>query len=195
MRKRVPDAGLSLVVAVVLLLITMPAGSLASPPAAQESQGLFVPVPAPQGEGPEIAAQPAVIRSRLVEVDLSLLAGSSPRRLALNLFDDVVLDVDLQEAEPLPDAGQAWRGRIEGEELSQVVLVRRDDLLVGDVFLPGAVYRVRSTGGGLHAVSQMDQSALPPEMEPVPVPVPPAPADQPHDVLSLIHISEPTRPY
>ncbi len=184
MRKRVPDAGLSLVVAVVLLLITMPAGLLASPPAAQESQGLFVPVPAPQGEGPEIAAQPAVIRSRLVEVDLSLLAGSSPRRLALNLFDDVVLDVDLQEAEPLPDAGQAWRGRIEGEELSQVVLVRRDDLLVGDVFLPGAVYRVRSTGGGLHAVSQMDQSALPPEMEPVPVPVPPAPADQPHDVTA-----------
>lgn len=181
MRKRVPNAGLLLAVAIVLLLMTVPAGSLASPPA-QEAQPLFVPVPAPQGDGPEVAAQPAVVRSRLVEADLSLLEGRSPRRLALNLFDDVVLDVDLEEAELLPDDGQAWRGQIEGEDLGQVVLVRRGDLLAGDVFLPGAVYRVRSSDGGLHAVSQIDQSALPPEMEPVPVPesvpVQPAQADQ-----------------
>ncbi|HSJ54341.1 MAG TPA: M12 family metallo-peptidase [Anaerolineae bacterium] len=171
MRKRVSHAGLSLAVAVAVLFITLPGGSLASPPEAQESQGLFI--PSSESVAQDRGAPPApALRSRLVEVDLALLEGSSPRRLALNFFDDLVLDAFLEEVIALPDGGQAWQGRIEGESLSQVVLVQRGDLLAGDVFLPGAVYQVRPVGGGQHVVSEIDQSAFPPEMEPVAVPRP-----------------------
>jgi peptidyl-Asp metalloendopeptidase len=182
MRKRVSHAGLYLAVAVALLLVTLPAGSLASPPEAQEVPDLFKPVPQVAGAAP--GAQPATLRSRPVEVNLALLEGSSPRRLALNLFDDLVLHALLDEADELADGGQAWSGRIEGESLSQVVLVQRDDILAGDVFFRDAVYQVRPAGGGLHTVSQIDQSALPPEMEPLPVPLGAAAEAAPGEAVS-----------
>jgi len=182
MRKRVLHAGLSLAAAVAVLLINLSPGSLASSQEVQEPPDLFV--PAPEGASPGRGALPAAVRSRLVEVNLALLEGSSPRRLALNLFDDLVLDALLEEVDELPGGGQAWRGRIDGVSLSTVVLVQRDDILAGDVFLPGAVYQVRPAGGGLHAVSQIDQSAFPPEMEPVPVPL--QPEDQSRETLPQV---------
>jgi peptidyl-Asp metalloendopeptidase len=168
MRKRVAHAGLYLAVAVAVLLVTLPAGSLASLQEAQEPPALFV--PAPEVASRDGGARQVAVRSRSVAVDMALLEGSSPRRLALNLFDDLVLDVFLDGVDELADGGQAWFGRIEGEPLSQVVLVQRGDILAGDVFLPGAVYQVRPAGSGLHTVSEIDQAAFPPEMEPVPVP-------------------------
>jgi hypothetical protein len=175
MRKRVSHARLTLAIAV--LLSTLPAASLASPQEAQEPPGLFA--PAPQGGNLDRAAQSAAVRSRLVKVNLALLEGSAPRHVALNLFDDLVLDAFLEQVDELPGGGRAWRGRIEDLTLSQVVLVQRGDTLVGDVFLPSAVYQVRPAGGGLHTVSEIDQSAFPPEMEPVPVPTSAPPAEGP----------------
>jgi hypothetical protein len=180
MQKRVSHAVLSLVVAAVVLLMTLPAGSLASPQEAQEPPRLFV--AAPEGSSLERGAQPPTVRSRIVQVNFALLEGSSPRRLALNLFEDLVLDALLEEVDELPGGGRAWRGRIEGVSLSQVVLVQRGEVLAGDVFLPDAVYQVRPASGGLHAVSQIDQAAFPPELESVAVP--PAGEATPRETVS-----------
>ena len=109
MRKHVSPAGLSLAVAVAVLLLALPAGSLASPGEAQQPSSLFVPA---AGAGSlERGARPAVVRSRAVEVNVAALQGSGPRRLALNLFEDLVLDALLEGVDELPGGGRAWRGR------------------------------------------------------------------------------------
>jgi hypothetical protein len=80
-----------------------------------------------------------VLRSRTVGVALDALAslrtGRAPIRLAL--FDDTVLTVAMES--PLSEGGTDFdaRGRVLGEPMSRVILVRRGDLLAGSVFRPG----------------------------------------------------------
>ena len=49
-----------------------------------------------------------------------------------------------------------------------MTLVVNGAIVAGTVRTPEATYRIRPAGGGLHAVSQVDLSRLPPLGEPIP---------------------------
>ena len=52
--------------------------------------------------------------------------------------------------------------------MGTVTLVVNGEVVAGTVRTPAATYRIRPAGGGLHAVSQIDLSRLPPLGEPIP---------------------------
>ena len=63
-------------------------------------------------------------------------------------------------------------GRLRGIALSSVNLVVEDGLMAANIVFPGGAYQVRYAGSGVHVVYEVDQSAYPPEAEPIPVDLP-----------------------
>ena len=111
-------------------------------------------------------ADPTITRTRFVKADLDLLdkitVGDT---LTLRLFHDIELTAVFDQIAP----NYSWSGRIAGYQLSQVTLVKWKGQLLGNIALPGAFYQIRYAGDKVYAIHQLDQSAFPPEMEPIPV--------------------------
>ena len=61
-------------------------------------------------------------------------------------------------------------GRIEGVDPGTMTVVVNGTVVAGTIRTPRAVYRIRSEGGGVHVVSQIDESRLPPGAEPLRLP-------------------------
>jgi hypothetical protein len=156
------------------LLLSVGASAFAAPANDPSGVGLFTDS-AVQGDI-ERGGDPTILRTRYVDVRFDLLAGrdGSPVSqeagsiLTLNLFGDVVLTGVLEHVELNQSGGFSWLGHVEGVPLSQVTLVVKDGLLVGNVVMPAGFYQVRYVGNGVHAVYEIDPSAFPPEMEPIP---------------------------
>ena len=127
----------------------------------------------------EFTNMPTVMRYRYVDVgfDELIREDGSPKStepghsLILNLFDDVVHTALLDRVEYNPGNGFTWLGHLAGEPYSQVTLVVGDGALAGNITTTGAFFQVRYAGNGVHAVSEIDQSAFPPELPPVPAPL------------------------
>ena len=118
--------------------------------AAPSDRGLFSDVAA--ADGLDFARDPAAIRSRLVTVDVSLLGvpdavgdarSGVADTLTLNFFPDAVFTAVLDRVTFAQAGGFSWIGHLEGVELSQVVLLVKDGVMMGDVTAPGVFYRVR----------------------------------------------------
>jgi hypothetical protein len=61
---------------------------------------------------------------------------------------------------------------VQDEPLSLVTLAVHDGVMAGTVMLPTNAYEIGYAGNGLHTVAEIDQSAFPPEAEPVRVDLP-----------------------
>ncbi len=120
------------------------------------------------------------LRRRLVAIDFAQLtppAGVAAESAAvapsgvlrLNLFDDAVFRGVVERVAPTFSGGYSLSGRLAGVEMGTVTLVVNGEVIAGTVRTPEGVYRVRPAGGGLHAVSEIDPSRLPPLGEPVPL--------------------------
>ena len=104
---------------------------------------------------------PAPLRRRQVSVDttgLARLPDSGPAALVLNLFDDFIVTGIIQRRTPTYSGGYALSGRLAAVPGGTVTLVVNGSVVAGTVRLPGAVYRIRPTGGGSHAIVQIDPS-------------------------------------
>jgi hypothetical protein len=157
---------------VVLSAILLGPGVFAAP----ADRGLFSEVAA--ADGLDWADDPTAIRSRLVAVDFSLVGAPDAfgdtrsgvsDTLTLNFFPDAVFAAVLDRVDIDPAEGFSWIGHLEGVELSQVALVVKDGVMVGNVTAPGVFYRVRYAGDGAHVIHQVDWTAFPPEAEPITV--------------------------
>ncbi|MCY4599632.1 MAG: hypothetical protein OXF27_06905 [Acidobacteria bacterium] len=163
----------------LLLLSGWAAGAAAAQPA-----GLFTPASASgaQMDAMRIDPDPLTLRRRLVEIDIAQLTPTEDavaRRdaagieitpsgvLTLNLFDDAVFTALVERTAPTFSGGQALSGRLAGIEMGTLTLVVNGDVVAGTVRTPEATYRIRPAGNGLHAVSQVDLSQLPPLGEPI----------------------------
>ncbi len=182
-----------------ILLLSVGAGALAAPANDPSGPGLFT--DSAVQDGMERGGDPTILRTRYVDVRFDLLIGreGSPvsqeagSTLTLNLFEDVVLTGVLERVELNQSGGFTWLGHVEGVPLSQVTMVVKDGLLVGNVVMPAGFYQVRLAGNGVHAVHEIDPTAFPPEMEPIVVNLPeqtPALADPetPADDGSVIDV-------
>ena len=124
------------------------------------------------------ADEPYIIRSRFVNINFGLLSKKDrtlktnsdvSTSLVLNLFNDIVFTVVLDRVAFNMSGSYSWFGHLDGIEESQVTLVIKDEVLSGNITLPGAFYQVRYKGDGLHAIYEIDQSTFPPEKEPIPI--------------------------
>ena len=154
---------------------------------AAQSTGLFTPVV----PSPTVAARisqtppdPLTLRRRLITIDLGQLtpstaalssaaellsAPSAPLGvLRLNLFDDAVFTGIVERTAPTFSGGHVLSGQLLGIEWGTLTLVVNGDVVAGTIRTPEATYRIRPAGTGLHAVSQIDPSQLPPLGEPIP---------------------------
>ena len=166
------------------LLCAALTGMLAALSAAGEAAGqtgrLFRAVEPPAAAGAQVSSTPPdslTLRRRVVEIDFEQLArareanavGVAPADvLVLNLFDDASFTALVERTAPTFSGGYSLSGRLAEVEMGTVTLVVNDDVVVGTVWTPEATYRIRSAGGGLHAVSQIDPARLPPLGEPIP---------------------------
>ncbi len=138
------------------------------------------------------ADEPWVVRQRLVSVDLDRLAqlragspavppsgaqrtapaeaagaGSAPS-FQLNLFDGSTVTAVIEHSEETFSGGYALFGRLVGDPFGQVTLVVNDGVVAGTVRAASGTFRIRTAGGGLHSVIEIDPGALPPPGEPLP---------------------------
>ena len=158
---------------------------LAAGDAAGQPGGLFRAV-APAGvavvQGRETVSDSITLRRRLVGIDFAQLTppadaanadaaggGAAPSGvLTLNLFDDASFTGLVESVAPTFSGGYSLAGPLAGVEMGTMTLVVNGDVVAGTVRTPEATYRIRPAGGGLHAVSEVDLSRLPPLGEPIP---------------------------
>ena len=151
----------------------MLAAVLASADLHAQGGGLFLPAETPGAADP--APGVTVRRSRVVRIDFGALAAArldterettSPT-LTLNLFDEVVFSGIVERTVPTFSGGYVLSGRLDGIALGTFTLVVNGEMVAGTVLTPPATYRIRSAGGRLHAIRQIDPSTLPPGGEPL----------------------------
>lgn len=181
---------LVMVMLVIPLVLSATDSGLGDSPASDNERPILFMDSANQGSI-STSGDPIVVRSRFVRVNFDLLLGEdgTPESLepgsplTLNLFEDAHFTALLDRVEQKSPDRFAWIGHLEGVALSQAILVVRDGLMAGNITMPGASYQVRYAGNGVHAVREIDQSAFPPEAEPIPVDlvqeIPPKTADGP----------------
>ena len=160
------------------LLVGLAAGGAAGQPA-----GLFREVaPAVAGIAPDASTAPdsITLRRRLVAIDFGQLsppvdaadvaaAAAAPSGvLTLNLFDDASFTGLVESVAPTFSGGYSLSGPLAGVEMGTMTLVVNGEVVAGTVWTPEATYRIRPAAGGLHAVSEVDLSRLPPLGEPIP---------------------------
>ena len=118
---------------------------------------------------------PTVSRSRTVRVNSALLqparAVNGSQTVNLNLFPDTAFVADLRLSLQTSSPSSIWTGSVQGRADSQVTLVARDGVVIGNVRVGLSSYQVRFVGGDLHRVLDVDLTKFPPESPPIPVTV------------------------
>jgi hypothetical protein len=137
---------------------------------ASSDEGLFTDAASPVAQ--QSALSPAVRRIRYVQVRLERLGLAqsgqpdvqgptvpSPR-VTLNLFDDTTLIALFDRVVHNETGSDSWIGHLEGIDLGYVILTVRGNLLVGNILHPGGVYEIYRVSDGIHAIAEIEQSAL-----------------------------------
>jgi hypothetical protein len=129
--------------------------------------------------GPALAmssADAAVRAARPVEVDLDALAGPSTRLPLAAGRAAGTLTAVWDRVERTSARRHAWIGRVHGVTPSEVTLVADPDrgIVVGSVAVPGALFRIRYAGQGVHVVEEVDPRSFPDDIV---IPVRPPLAD------------------
>ncbi len=157
---------------------------LGAPPVEGQAADLFTPVNEPPP--PAIASDDLTVRSRMVTLDLAQVQaavagppgqtahtkGPSTRTdksssapapgttLTFNLFDDVVVTGMVERTAPTFSGGYSVAGHLVEEPLGTMTLVVNGKTVAGTVRLPGEIYHIRSVGGGLYAISEVEEPPL-----------------------------------
>ena len=159
------------------LLTALAAGEAVGQPA-----GLFREAAPPAAvAGPE-PSDSTSLRRRLVAIDFGQLTppadnvrhshGGDRRAdsgvLTLNLFDDASFTGLVRSVARTFSGGYSLSGPLAGVEMGTMTLVVNGEVVAGTVQTLAATYHIRPAGAGLHAVSHVDPSRLPPLGEPIP---------------------------
>ena len=87
-------------------------------------------------------------------------ARAADEILTLNLFEDAVFTGIVERTAPTFSGGYSISGRLVGDPLGTLTLVVNGETVAGSVRTLGGTYRIRSVGGGLYAISEVDEPPL-----------------------------------
>lgn len=182
MRNPVALIGVAVIVGTALLLNAEPAATEARAAGALFSTDAVI-------TGYDQEALPrGVRRSRAVAFDVRSLPQNDGRAdlarepaIALELFPDVYVDAVFDRFDRRTN-GTTWVGHIDNVPGSSVTLTYGNGLLAGSVVTPNGTFSIRPApedvraanpqpAGEVHLISEVDQSALPREAEPIQVPL------------------------
>ena len=90
----------------------------------------------------------------------------------MNLFDDAIFVAVLDRRAARSDKTFTELGYIEGIEKSQLTLVVKDGVMVGNIRVADSYFQVRYVGANIHVARQVDESRFPRDGEPIPVHLP-----------------------
>ena len=111
------------------------------------------------------------LRSRQVKIDLDLLGDArgfwkSSRQgrqsLVLNLFADTTFTAILDRIRP-HSRGYSWIGRVQGTKESIVILTVKNNVMAGNISVPGTSFQIRHSGADVYAVREVDPWAARPD--------------------------------
>ena len=167
-----------LIIAIAVGVLKLAYGDICLAAEAEERPGIFSGLPdSLTAQAKDQVIDPTVSRARSVTVNWSAVNDTDATSqkqaaegsgLTLNLFDDAIFRAVLDRRE-VRSKSVIWLGHIEGIDKSQVTLVIEDNVMAGNIRLPGAYFQVRYAGSGLHSVRQIDESQFPPEGQPIPM--------------------------
>lgn len=129
--------------------------------AQEPNQGLFLDPSSITIRQTPAPLDPTVIRRRIVEIDAALLPTPFSRQesiLILNCFDDISLDVVLEELKQFEEGRYLWTGYVLGdEELSSVTIAVNNGVIVANIRSPRFGYfQIRITPDGFFEVREID---------------------------------------
>lgn len=165
-----PRMGLAVLICLGLL-VALPWGMNCS----AATNDLFLEATLPDRLGQ--ADLPFVKRSRVVQVNWQALgtekvpvgAGSEIRSVRLNLFLDTTYTAGVRQTAITGNGEIIWQGGLEGTPGSEVILVMKGSLLVGNVSFPGGRFQIRFLEDGFHRIREVDPNGFPKEKDPVPI--------------------------
>lgn len=123
------------------------------------------------------AEPPFVKRSRVAQVNWQALAAgelrandeSEKKTVRLNLFPDTAYTAWVRQAEITRNQETIWQGGLEGSPGSEVTLVRKDNLLAGNVSFHGGRFQIRFLEDGFHRIREVDPGGFAKERDPLPI--------------------------
>ncbi len=151
-----------------LLLFPISFLAPASQPTLAQAEGLFVPV---VYEPETQTTDPTIIRTRYVQPQFLILTTADPspgkEQITLNLFEDVSFTGVVEKRIANSSGSTTIMGRLDGVDLGTFLLVEKEGVLVGTVKAISAHYRINLVGNDIHVISELDETAFPPELNPV----------------------------
>ena len=109
-----------------------------------------------------IKKEPSTRKARLVLIDLNALRGDS---FDITLDSGAVLTYVKSRIETNRPDSFTWYGDLPDKQGSAILVVNKG-MVTGSVRNHGALYKIESTGNGLHAFIEIDSRGLPPEHPP-----------------------------
>ncbi len=123
-----------------------------------------------------VRQDPTIVRSRLVDINFNLLPNPEDKytaepgdeiQLILNFFSGFEFTTLIDKIRKNRSGSYSWYGKIKDIPMSQVVLVVKDNMVLGSISKPNFSYQVRYITEGIHAVYEIDPSKFPPTSKPV----------------------------
>ncbi|MBI5672178.1 MAG: zinc-dependent metalloprotease [Nitrospirae bacterium] len=110
---------------------------------------------------------------------MKLARKDSKQDLSLDLFDAGTRTLELDEPEIHRNKAKVWRGRVRGEQNSDVTLAVRGTKMVGTITSGQRLYKIEPDENNRHRLVEIDEDAMRPDHHPLVVPDDGTPADPP----------------
>ena len=99
--------------------------------------------------------------------------------ITLDLFDAGTRTLELDEPEVHRNKAKVWRGRLRGDQESDVTLAVRGTKMVGTIVSGQRLYKIEPTEDNRHRLVEIDEDAMRPDHHPLVVPDDGTPAEPP----------------
>ncbi|MDH5337848.1 MAG: zinc-dependent metalloprotease [Nitrospira sp.] len=110
---------------------------------------------------------------------MKLARKDSKQDISLDLFDADTRTLELDEPEIHRNKAKVWRGRVRGEQDSDVTLAVRGTKMVGTITSGQRLYKIEPTEDNRHRLVEIDEDAMRPDHHPLVVPDDGTPAEPP----------------
>jgi peptidyl-Asp metalloendopeptidase len=110
---------------------------------------------------------------------MKLARKDSKQDLSLDLFDAGTRTLELDEPEMHRNKAKVWRGRVRGEQDSDVTLAVRGTKMVGTITSGQRLYKIEPAEHNRHRLVEIDEDAMRPDHHPLVVPDDGTPAEPP----------------
>lgn len=101
------------------------------------------------------------MRTRVVELDMALLAAAEGAELTLNLFPGVEHLATFEAPISAYAGGVIWDGTVAGEPASSVTLSVVGEAVTGTVRIDTRLFRIMYAGNGVHNISESNEQGFP----------------------------------